>query len=156
LRQRLNESGFRCVVSGPGRVPTPRETGLFRFTIELIRTPPMIRKFLKVLIMLPAGMVLALLALANRQPVTVSFDPFDAADTDFTVTVPLWVLGFTILIAGVLLGGFAAWLKQGRHRRFGSRLAAENVMIRTELASLKGKAARPEGRALTLPVRRAS
>jgi hypothetical protein len=70
--------------------------------------------------------------------------------------MPLWLLGFTILIAGVVLGGLAAWLKQGRHRRLRSRLAAENVMIRNELASLKGKAARLESRALTLPVRRAS
>jgi uncharacterized integral membrane protein len=116
----------------------------------------MIRKFLMALVMLPAGIVLTLLAMANRKLVTVSFDPFDASDTDFTVEMPLYVLGFTILIAGVLLGGFAAWLKQGKHRRLRSRLAAENVMIRTELASLKGKAARPEARALTLPVRRAS
>jgi hypothetical protein len=115
----------------------------------------MIRKFLKALVMLPAAIALGLLAMANRQPVTVSFDPFDTTDTDFTLTMPLYVLGFTILIAGVLLGGFAAWLKQGRHRRLRSRLAAENVTIRTELASLKGKAARGEGRALTLPVRRA-
>jgi uncharacterized membrane protein len=116
----------------------------------------MIRKFLNAIVMLLAGVVLGLLAMANRHPVTVSFDPFDATDADFTVTVPVWLLGFTILIAGVLLGGFAAWLKQGRHRRLRSRLAAENAMIRTELASLRGKAARLEGRALTLPVRRAS
>ena len=115
----------------------------------------MIRKFLRALIMVPAAVALALLAIANRQPVTVSFDPFDASDTDFTVTVPLYVLGFTILIAGVVLGGLAAWLRQSPHRRLGSRLAAENVMIRTELASLKGKAARPESRALMAPVRRA-
>ena len=117
----------------------------------------MIRKFLKTLALLPAAAVLALLAWANRQPVTVSFDPFDASDMDFTLTMPLYVLGFTILIAGILLGGFAAWLTQGRHRRLRRRLAAENVVIRTELASLKGKAASLEGRSLTtLPARRAS
>jgi hypothetical protein len=115
----------------------------------------MIRKFLRAIIMIPAFVVLGLLAMANQQLVTVSFDPFDASDTQFAVTVPLYLLGFTILIAGVALGGIAAWLKQSRHRRLGDRLAAENVMIRTELASLRGKATRPEGRT-TLPVRRAS
>jgi uncharacterized integral membrane protein len=115
----------------------------------------MIRKFLSALVMVPAAAVLGLLAMANRQPVTVSFDPFDVSDTQFTVTAPLYVLGFTILVTGVALGGVAAWLKQGRHRRLVSRLAAENDLIRTELASLKGKAARPEGRALTAPIRRA-
>jgi uncharacterized integral membrane protein len=115
----------------------------------------MISRILRVIIMVPAFVALVLLAMANQQVVTVSFDPFDASDTDLTVAVPLWLLGFTILIAGVLLGGFAAWLKQGRHRRLGNRLAAENVGIRSELASLKGKAAGRGGRS-TLPARRAS
>jgi uncharacterized membrane protein len=105
--------------------------------------------------MVPAFVALALLAMANQQVVTVSFDPFDASDADLTVAVPLWLLGFTILTAGVLLGGFAAWLKHGRHRRLRNRLAAENVVIRSELASLKGKAAKLDGRAV-LPARRAS
>jgi uncharacterized membrane protein len=115
----------------------------------------MIRKSLKALMMIPAAVGLVLLAMANRQLVRVSFNPFDASDADLAVTVPLYVLGFTILIAGVFLGGFAAWLKQGRHRRLHNRLAAENVTIRNELASLKGKAARFEGRPLPLPARRA-
>ena len=110
----------------------------------------MIRKLLRAIIAIPAAILLAALAMANRQPVTVSFDPFDASDIDLTVTVPLYVLGFTILVAGVALGGFAAWLRQGRRRRIGRRAAAENVVIRAELASLKGKAARFEG--LTRPV----
>jgi uncharacterized integral membrane protein len=102
----------------------------------------MIRKFLRALVMIPAAVMLGFLAMANRQPVTVSFDPFDGSDTDFTMTVPLYVLGFTILIAGVVVGGFAAWLRQRRRRRLVSRLAAENVVIRSELASLQGKASR--------------
>ncbi len=105
--------------------------------------------------MVPAFVALALLAMANQQVVTVSFDPFDASDTDLTVALPLWLLGFTILITGVLLGGFAAWLKQGRHRRLRHKLAAENVVIRGELASLKGKAVKLDGRSV-LPARRAS
>jgi uncharacterized integral membrane protein len=116
---------------------------------------PMIGRILRVIVMVPAFVALALLAVANQQMVTVSFDPFDTSDTDLTVAVPLWLLGFTILIAGVLLGGFAAWLRQGRHRRLGSRLAAENVVIRTELASLKGKAVGIDRRS-TVPARRAS
>jgi hypothetical protein len=96
--------------------------------------------------MIPAAAVLVGLAIANRQPVTVSFNPFDSSDQDLAVTVPLYVAGFTVLIAGVVLGGFAAWLKQGKHRKTGSRLAAEVVTIRTELAHLKGQMARSEGR----------
>jgi hypothetical protein len=98
--------------------------------------------------MIPAAAVLVGLAIANRQPVTVSFNPFDSSDPDLAVAVPLYVAGFAVLIAGVVLGGFAAWLGQGKHRRTGARLAAELATIRTELAHLKGQMARPEGRSL--------
>jgi uncharacterized integral membrane protein len=108
----------------------------------------MIRRFLKTMIMIPAAVVLVALAIANQQPVTVSFDPFDSSDPELAVTVPLYLAGFTVLIAGVVLGGFAAWLKQGRQRRIGSRLKAENIMMRTELAYLKEKKAKAEGRSL--------
>jgi hypothetical protein len=106
------------------------------------RTRLMMRRFLKAIVTIPAAAVLVALAIANRQPVTVSFDPFDPSDPNLAVTVPLYLVGFMVLIAGVVLGGIAAWLKQGRRRRIGTRLAAENVMIRTELAYLKGQAAR--------------
>jgi uncharacterized integral membrane protein len=106
----------------------------------------MIRRFVKALVMIPAAAVLVGLAIANRQPITVSFNPFDSSDPDLAMAVPLYVAGFTVLIAGVVLGGFAAWLKQGKHRRTACRLAAEVATIRTELAHLRGQTARPEGR----------
>jgi hypothetical protein len=112
----------------------------------------MIRRFLKVaIVMSPAFFALVALAIANHQPVTVSFDPFDSSDLDFAVTVPLYLAGFTVLIAGVVLGGFATWLTQGKHRRMRSRLAAEVVSIRTELAYLKGQMAKRDGRSPTHP-----
>src|SRR5262249_10632148 len=109
----------------------------------------MTRRLLKAIVMIPAFAVLVAWAIANHQPVTVSFNPFDSADPELAVTVPVYLAGFTVLIAGVVLGGFAAWLMQGKRRRIGRRLAAENVMIRTELADLKGQMARPEGRSPT-------
>jgi uncharacterized integral membrane protein len=117
----------------------------------------MIPRFLKAIaIYIPAFAVLVALAVANHQPVTVSFDPFDSSDLDLAVTVPLYLVGFTTLIAGVVFGGFAAWLKQGKHRRIRSRLAAEVATIRTELAYLKGQMARPEGRSPAHPSRSAN
>jgi hypothetical protein len=112
----------------------------------------MIRRFLKVaVVMSPAFIALVALAVANHQPVTVSFDPFDSSDTDLAVTVPLYLAGFTILIAGVVLGGFATWVTQGKHRRIRSRLAAEVATIRTELTHLKGQMAKRDGRSPTHP-----
>ena len=59
---------------------------------------------------------LVLWAVANRQPVTVSFDPFDPANPASELTTPLYVVAFAILIAGVVLGGVATWLEQGKWR----------------------------------------
>ena len=117
----------------------------------IVRTKPMVRRFLKAILMIPAFAALVALAIANHQSVTVSFNPFDPSDPDLAVTVPLYLVGFTVLIAGVVVGGIAAWLKQGKRRRIGIRLAAENVMIRSELAYLKGQMAKREGQSPTPP-----
>jgi uncharacterized integral membrane protein len=111
----------------------------------------MIRKILKSIVMIPAAALLVALAIANRQPVTVSFDPFDPSDSDLAIAVPLYLVGFAVLIAGVILGGVAAWLKQGKWRRTGTRLAAEIDVIRTELEQLKRQTVEPPGRSSTHP-----
>jgi hypothetical protein len=118
---------------------------------SIVRTKPMVRRFLRAILMIPAFAALVALAIANHQSVTVSFNPFDPSDPDLAVTVPLYLAGFTILIAGVVVGGIAAWLKQGKRRNIGTRLAAENVMIRSELTYLKGQMAKREGQSPTPP-----
>jgi len=107
------------------------------------------RTFLKAIVLAPIAALLVAWAVANRQPVTVSFDPFDPDHPAFVLTTPLFVVGFAILIAGVVLGGAAAWLEQGKGRRARRRLAAEAAVLRAELDELKRPAARPEGRTLT-------
>ncbi len=101
----------------------------------------MLRKLLLVFVMIPAAALLVAWAIANRQPITVSFDPFDAANPAFAITAPLYLVGFAILIAGVVLGGAAAWLEQGKWRRARGRIAAELAIVRTELDRAKRQAA---------------
>lgn len=79
----------------------------------------MIRRVLKSILMIPAAVMLVALAVANRQPVNVSFDPFDPFDSEFAIAVPLYLVGFAVLIAGVVLGGIAARLNRGKWRRTG-------------------------------------
>ncbi len=61
--------------------------------------------------------VLAAFALANRQRVTVSFDPILPHDPWLAVEVPLWVVLFAGIFIGLVAGGIATWLRQGRWRR---------------------------------------
>ena len=75
------------------------------------------RKFISFLFGLMAFAVLAAFALANRRPVTVSFDPLLPDDPWLAVEVPLWAVLFAGIFLGLLAGGIATWLRQGRWRR---------------------------------------
>jgi hypothetical protein len=109
----------------------------------------MFRRLLTAIVLIPIFGALVAWAFANQQPVTVSFDPFDAAHPAYAVTKPLYLVGFAILIAGVMLGGIAAWLEQGKSRRARTRLAAEVAVVRAELENLKRQAGKSERRAVT-------
>ncbi|MEK9280719.1 MULTISPECIES: LapA family protein [unclassified Bradyrhizobium] len=99
------------------------------------------RKFLTALIVIPLGLILVDFAVANRHFVTVSFDPFISADPSLSVTLPLFLLLIVVAVLGVLAGGCAVWLGQGRWRRAARRNEAEARSARAELADLRAQAA---------------
>jgi hypothetical protein len=108
----------------------------------------MLRRLLQTIVMIPIAGALVAWAVANRQPVTVSFDPFDPANPAFAMTMPVYLMGFSILIAGVLLGGVAAWIEQGKWRHARARLAAELRVVRAELDHARRQPAMRDSRAL--------
>jgi uncharacterized integral membrane protein len=91
----------------------------------------MIRKLATALLLILLTLVLVSFAVANRQIVTVSLDPFDQADPALVVSQPLYLVVFVVLIAGVMVGGCAAWLRQARWRGRARRAEAQ-------LGSLRG------------------
>ena len=66
---------------------------------------------------LAAFIVLAAFALANREWITISFDPLTPAQPLYSLRAPLWTVLFAGIFLGLLAGGFAAWLKQGKWRK---------------------------------------
>lgn len=77
-----------------------------------------VAKFFKLLILVPIAAVILAFAIANRQVVTLSFDPFsDPASSAAVMTAPLFILMFVVLIVGVIIGGVATWFTQGTNRR---------------------------------------
>jgi uncharacterized integral membrane protein len=92
-----------------------------------------LRKIVAALILVPLGIVLIAFAVANRQSVTVSFDPFSAQGPAASVTLPLFALIIILLIAGVVIGGSASWLRHGRWRRAARRLERDLDKLREEL-----------------------
>lgn len=96
------------------------------------------KKFLKYLILTPIVILLLVFAFANRQIVTVSFDPFGESDISaFAVTAPLFVVLLLATMAGVIAGGMATWLSQGKYRKAARRSRAEAEQLRSEARNLR-------------------
>jgi uncharacterized integral membrane protein len=103
----------------------------------------MIRKVVTTVILVPLAAIIIAFAVANRQVVTVSFDPFDATHPAYAAALPLFVLIFILVIFGVLLGGIVTWLRQARWQWAAQRAEKENRELRLQLDLLRRDLATP-------------
>src|SRR5256885_1359686 len=109
----------------------------------------MLRKIVSVLILLPLAFAIVMFAVSNRAPVLLGFDPFGAQPPMFAYPMPLFLALLAALIAGVIVGGAAAWSRQRRWRRRARRLSGELKAAQAEAAALRrqletARAARPQ------------
>jgi uncharacterized membrane protein YciS (DUF1049 family) len=93
------------------------------------------RKVLAAAVLIPLVIVIVAFALANREIIAISFDPFDTARPAFLVRMPLFLLIFILVGLGVLIGGVAAWLRQYKWRARARRAEAELRELRTRIAA---------------------
>src|SRR5258708_37164219 len=100
----------------------------------------MIRKTVTALVLIVLAQVLISLAIANRQVVTVSLDPFDQGNPALVAAQPMYLFIFALLIGGVLLGGCAAWLRQAKWRARARRAEAGLSRLRAQLSEQSGAA----------------
>ncbi|HEY0219599.1 MAG TPA: lipopolysaccharide assembly protein LapA domain-containing protein [Afipia sp.] len=91
-------------------------------------------KFFKTLVIVPLALILLAFAVANRQIVMVSFNPFDSGDTSLALTLPLFIVIIAAAVIGVIAGGIAVWFGQRRWRRAARRFEAEASEARQKLA----------------------
>ena len=103
----------------------------------------MLRRVVAAIILIPLAIVIIAFAVANRHLVTLSFDPFGGNEPVAAVTLPLFALVIVLLIAGVLIGGFASWLRQGKWRGSARRFERELAELRGKLAALEGGGSKP-------------
>jgi uncharacterized integral membrane protein len=105
-------------------------------------------RFLKFVLLLPVVAAVLLVALGNRQIVTLHIHPFqDIEMPEHTLDVPLYIVMLVAVMVGVVIGGFATWLEQGRHRAAARRARVEVKRLTAELAR-KGQVATSERRKL--------
>lgn len=93
----------------------------------------MIRKIVTAFVLVPIAVIFITFAVANRQTVVVSLDPFDQAHPAFAVALPLFALILLLVIGGVVLGGTAAWIRQSKWRRAARLAEYEARELRAEL-----------------------
>jgi uncharacterized integral membrane protein len=80
----------------------------------------------------PFALLVIAFAVANRRPVTLSFDPFSLDAPAIALSLPLWLIAFGALLIGVVLGGAATWIARthGELRR----AAKKRIEIRSARA----------------------
>jgi uncharacterized membrane-anchored protein YhcB (DUF1043 family) len=66
--------------------------------------------------------------------------------------VPLFVLLFVLVIAGVIVGGVASWLNQGKRRRAARRTENELAGAREEIDRLRRELAAREAASAPRPL----
>jgi len=94
-------------------------------------------RFLKALVLLPVAILIVLLAVANRAPVTLSLDPFSREAPEIAAQLPLFAVIFAAVMVGVVIGGTATWLAQGKHRRARRQFRREVTQLRSETERLR-------------------
>jgi uncharacterized integral membrane protein len=103
----------------------------------------LLRKIVAALILVPLAIIIIAFAVANRQIVTVSLDPFSSSEPAASLTLPLFALIIVLLITGVVVGGFAAWLRQGKWRTMARRLERQVQALRKKVDALEGTGGGP-------------
>ncbi|MGL4237870.1 LapA family protein [Tabrizicola sp.] len=110
-------------------------------------------RYLRLLFLGLVGLTLLVVALANRAPVSVRLLPEDlAALTGLTweMSLPLFVVIFGGIVAGVLIGFVWEWFREMKHRSTASVKAREVARLERELAVLKDTVSVPKDDVLAL------
>jgi uncharacterized integral membrane protein len=84
------------------------------------------RRLLYWIFLLPLAILTVLFAVANREHVVVSFDPFSSRAPAFAISLPLFIVIFLAIIIGVVLGGLASLTRHYRLWR-AARQAREEI-----------------------------
>ena len=83
------------------------------------------RKLILALVVVPLGVVLIALAVVNRKSAVLILDPFGGTEPNLSVEAPFFLFLLGAFALGLLVGGLASWLNQGKWRRTAREEARE-------------------------------
>ncbi len=99
----------------------------------------MLRRIIRLVVLVPAVVVLVAVGVANTHDVRLALDPFRPADPALSLVLPFYAWLLAALILGVVAGGQATWLTQARWRRSARRGELETRRWKAE-AERSGRA----------------
>jgi len=108
----------------------------------------MLRKIVTFFILVPLGIVLVVLSVANRQSVSLALNPFQPTDSVLSLTAPFFVFLFLAVIFGAVVGATATWLSQGKYRKRARVESKAALKWQAEADRNKVKPAQVQGPAL--------
>jgi uncharacterized integral membrane protein len=106
----------------------------------------MFNRFVLIVVFVPLAVILIALAVANREMVAFTVDPFNPGNPGLTVSLPFFIFLFAALVFGMFVGGVVTWIRQGRYRKLARRHRLEAEGLR-QAAMTRA----PQGPALPKP-----
>jgi len=100
-------------------------------------------RYVKYAVLLILGLGVLTLALANRDAVTISLLPEDAAaylGWNRSLEAPLFVVILGGVLTGLVIGFIWEWLREYRHRAAAARARAEADRLEAEVEATRRKA----------------
>lgn len=99
-------------------------------------------RYVRYLIIALIAIGLIVVALANREAVTLRLLPEDLAALtgySFLITLPLFLVIFAGIAVGILLGFVWEWMREYKHRSEASQKGREVSKLRREVKRLRGE-----------------
>lgn len=110
-------------------------------------------RLLRYAFLLGLALVLMTVALANRTLVTVRLLPDDLAAVlgrDWAIELPLFLVIFAGIVAGLLIGFVWEWFREHKHRVYASSKSREVAQLKRELAGVRDAKGQPQDDVLAL------
>jgi uncharacterized integral membrane protein len=99
-----------------------------------------LKRIASLLLLVPLAVLLIVLSVANRDPVALRLDPFNAQNPALALELPFFVHLFAAVAVGAIAGGVIVWLRQGRFRREAKERRNEAARWRSETEAQKKRA----------------